>query len=68
MILLDVVLSHLEFLLITLNKNAHPMNVLFLSVTEFLDGKKKKKKKRKKKKKTGSGHVKQEQNLFEAYL
>ena len=35
------------------------MNVLFLSITKFLYSKKKKKK-------TGSGHVKQEQNLLEA--
>ena len=39
------------------------MNALSLNVTEFLEGKKKKKKK-----KTGSGRVKQEQNLLEAYL
>lgn len=45
MILLDVVLSHLEFHVSILNKNAHPMNVLFLSVTEFLDCKKKGKEK-----------------------
>jgi len=37
------------------------MSVLFLSVTKFLYSKKKRKKK-----KTGSGHVKQEQNLLEA--
>ena len=36
------------------------MNVLFLSITKFLYSKKEKKKK------TGSGHVKQEQNLLEA--
>ena len=47
MILLDVVLSHWEFLLSILNKNAYPMNALSLNVTEFLEGKKKKKQKNK---------------------
>lgn len=33
-----------NFFLIILNKNAHTIHVPFLSVTEFLDGKKRKKK------------------------
>lgn len=46
MVLLHAILSYLEFLLSILHKNANPMNVLFFSITELLDGKKKKKKRK----------------------